>query len=218
MLGLLISCSKPNTSSIKDITVYNMNKFTTCDQEHKMFNGISFDPIADTDRESRTADAALIISGNACKGSNGFAVCIATITSIDKDNCTFEKGALVPVTLRIDSVIESNTAFALKVGDTAKVAEYSSWFKNEEGYTVSYQDGIIPITEEGSQYIIYIYEVDENIVENFWHDLKYRVEALTIPISQNHEMTDIELYKTLGLPDDVIQCSKELINWFVNRQ
>gem|GEM_PF-5938185 len=186
-------------------------------QERSMFQSITFDSILGADRESRTTNSSLIISGNACRGSDEFAVCIVTVTSIDKDGCNSERGTYVPVTLRIDTVIDSTSAFSLGSGDTVTVSEYSTWFKNEEGYTVSYHDGIIPITEEGSQYIISIYEVSENVAKLFWSGLKYRVEALTIPISPNHEMSDLEIYSKLKLPDDVAQCSKELIDYFMNK-
>ena len=241
MISLLGSCAKTNTTSLyqstdpeiniqdnqadvsrndseKDSSDYTMNESNTDVQRHIMFNNISFDSIMGTDRESRTSDSSLIISGNACKGSDEFAVCIATIETIDKYGCNYEKGQFVPITLRIDSVIESTSSFSLEAGDSVTVAEFSTWFKNEVGYTVSYYDGIIPITEEESQYILYIYEVDENVAKNFWSSLKYRAEALTIPVSQNHELTDIEIYEALNLPDDVIQCSKDLIDSFMNKQ
>lgn len=240
MISLLVSCTKTNTNPInqstdpdikirdnqadvsrndseKDSSDYTLNESITDVRGQIMFNNISFDSIMGTDRVSRTSDSSRIISGNACKGSDEFAVCFVTVEKIDKNGCNPEKGKFVPITLRIDFVIESTSSFSLEAGDSVTVAEFSTWFKNEAGYTVSYHDGIIPITEEGSQYMLYIYEVDENVAKNFWPGLKYRAEALTIPVCQNHELTDIEIYEALNLPDDVIQCSKDLIDNFVNK-
>ena len=239
VLFLGVSCSKENISNktaingdmnttekagisagtinIVESGITNSSISTNTINNDTMFKSISFDSILGADRESRTTNSSLIISGNACRGSDEFAVCIVTVTSIDKDGCNSERGTYVPVTLRIDTVIDSTSAFSLGSGDTVTVSEYSTWFKNEEGYTVSYHDGIIPITEEGSQYIISIYEVSENVAKLFWSGLKYRVEALTIPISPNHEMSDLEIYSKLKLPDDVAQCSKELIDYFMNK-
>ena len=149
---------------------------------------------------------------------SSFCLSVQIVTDIKKDGCNPEKGKYVPVTLRIDTVVENTSAFSLRAGDTVTVAEFSTWFKNEDGYTVSHQDGIIPITEEGAQHVIYIYEInetDENIINYYWTGLKYRVEALTIPIFQNSDLTQIEIYEALSLPDDVIQCSKDLIDHFV---
>ena len=241
IICFLTSCAKTNTELIyqskdPDISIRDnqvdvskndsekgINDYTTSEsiedmQRNTMFNNISFDPIVGADRASRTEDSSRIKSGNACKGSNELAVCIATVTRIDKGGCNYERGKFVPITLIIDSVIESTPTFSLVAGDTVIVAEFSTWFKSEVGYTISYHDGIIPITEEGSQYILYVYEVDENVAKNFWQGLKYRAEALTIPVSQNHELTDIEIYEALNLPDDVIQCSKDLIDSFMNKQ
>lgn len=60
-----------------------------------------------------------------------------------------------------------------------------------------------------------MYCADETSKEVLWTDLEYMVEALTIPILENSDMTDDEIYALLKLPEDVSQCSKDLITRYI---
>ncbi len=186
----------------------------TYDQKHAKFKDVSFDSIMDTDRVDMVTVSEYLLSSNAFKGSSSKAICIVTVKNIHKDSCEPEKGKKVPITVRIDTIIDSSSAFSLKTGDTITLGESSVWTQDEKGYTVSYRDGIIPITEEGSQYILLISEVDERIAETYWPGLKYKAKALTIPINKNNDLSNSEIYEKMKLPDDVIQCSETFINLF----
>ncbi len=182
---------------------------------HNMFENMVFDHSVDYDREGRSSELMLSYPSEAYDEPTGFAVCIVTVTNIDVSSCSEEAGKRLPIQIRIDSIIGKNPAFTLDVGDTAIVAEYSSWFKNKEGYSIRFPDGIIPITEKDAQYIVIMYCADETSKEVLWTDLEYMVEALTIPIVENSDMTDDEIYALLKLPEDVIRCSKDLIAQYI---
>lgn len=193
-------------------------------QKTTMLNGIYFSPFDHSDRADMRMCSDRIISGNYCHSDiseHGFAVCIITVLNINIGECQAESGKYVPTEVRIDSIIEKNPAFALKEGDSVTVAEYSTWFKNDDGFIVRYREPIIPITEEDSQYIIIIgdCEIDEtNKLTYFWKGLEYRIQALTIPINHNSNLTDDEIYEIMKLPEDVVQCSRALIDHFIKKE
>ncbi len=205
-------------------TVKQNPKIQMDNQKTTMLNGIYFSPFDHSDRADMRMCSDRIISGNYCHSDiseHGFAVCIITVLNINIGECQAESGKYVPTEVRIDSIIEKNPAFALKEGDSVTVAEYSTWFKNDDGFIVRYREPIIPITEEGSQYIVTISdcEIDEtNKLTYFWKGLEYRIQALTIPISQTSKLTDDEIYEIMKLPEDVVQCSRALIDHFIKNE
>ena len=87
--------------------------------------------------------------------------------------------------------------------------------RNQEGFSIAFPDGIIPISEKNAQYIVLMYNADESSKKELWTNLEYMVEALTIPIVENSDMTDDEVYAILKLPEDVSQCSRDLIEQFI---
>ena len=182
---------------------------------HNMFEKIMFDHSVDSDRAARSAEIMLNYPSNGYEEPIGYAVCIVTVMNIDVSNCSDKEGRRVPIQIRIDSIIENNPAFTLSAGDTIIVAEYSYWIRNQEGFSIAFPDGIIPISEKNAQYIVLMYNADESSKKELWTNLEYMVEALTIPIVENSDMTDDEVYAILKLPEDVSQCSRDLIEQFI---
>ena len=227
LLVSAVSCSKP-----KDTTPeLSASRPGSDNQGQNMFDNLTFTSFSNSDRDSRTS-----ISNNIISGRDNLTVCIVTVNDIDKSGCKSEKGTFVPIEIRIDSVIQiqSDSGFDSKAGDTVLVSELSAWFKDmkggiskagkgsiyvdiekEDGYSVSYHDGLIPITEKGAQYIVCFSELQEGNEEYFPDGIQYLVEALTIPFNHNSGLSDNEIYEMMKLPDDVVQCSVELLDYFI---
>ena len=246
ILGMMTSCYVSNNNIIKNNQFNQTDNTNNIDNntqkgissegkiKETMFKNIVFDQISGSDREGGYSVASNFILRNNYEGSyegyeNEFAFCIATVTSIDKSKCNPdpEIGTNLPVTLRIDTIIGSTPTFSLKCGESATVYNTTVWSRNDEGYTVYYRDGAIPVTEEGAQYLIIIYKISEDYIKeikeiqfykDYWDDLKYKVEALTIPINNNFDLTDEEIYETLKLPDDVKVQSIMLIDYFIHNK
>ena len=238
IMPLLVSCSTSNNGMIQSIEIDN-NIITPAATENgndgfdhpsitpgpgtektdnRMFRNISFDStISDVDRASRVDEAERIFSGDAFDWPHGRAVCIVTVLDIDKTGCETEKGKSVPIELHIDSVIGHSETVVFPESDNVVVGCLAYWFKENDGYTVSYPDGVIPITEEGSQYIIFLENAREVHKQICRDDIEYCAFALTIPIDPDSNLADEEIYRILKLPQDVVKCSELLIERFVTK-
>ena len=182
-----------------------------------MFNKISPVLVSGSDRLPRSASVILNYPEIDVKEKTGTAICVGTVLDINTSACTSDLGKRIPIKLRIDSIIGSNPAFISNVDDSVLVTDYSYWMKDCDGFSVYYNDGTIPITECNAQYIVLMYTMDERTKESIQNDIEYSVVALTIPITEIENISYDDIYSYLKLPDDVIQCSEELIDRFMNK-
>lgn len=182
-----------------------------------MFDKVSLVSVSGSDRMPRSASKILRYPEMDAKEKTGTAICIVTVLDINTSACTSDLGRRIPIKLRLDSIIGNNPAFRLNVDDIVLATDYSYWTKCRDGFSVNYSDGTIPITERNAQYIVLMYGTDEETKETVQNDIELSVEALTIPITGNENNVSFDgIYKYLKLPDDVIQCSKDLIDSFMN--
>ena len=167
-----------------------------------------------SDRAPKTLQNQLDIPTKGYNEEYGYAVCIITALKIDLSGCSSaDIGKRIPVDIRIDKILNKNPAFTLKEGDTASVGEFSAWFKTDDGYMVNTRDYIIPITEEGAQYIVLLYSAEESFQKDWWEGIEYMAEPLTIPVSEDGTY-DVSLYGDMKVADDVRQCSDDFIKTY----
>ena len=142
----------------------------------------------------------------------GNALCLVTVVDIDlSDVSSATVGVRVPMTLRIDRVIFSNDAFDMTQGESFLTADYSFWSRTEEDYSVHYSFGAIPITEQGAQYIVVLYE--HGPFDDISFDIKYRASSCTIPIASSAMSADeiATIYAQIQLPKSERELSIQLV-------
>lgn len=183
----------------------------------ELFCQISFNESPEADRVMKTPDFVLGYPKLINDSPIGFAVCIVSVMGLDKSACSDGTGGNPLLEIRIDETIEKNPAFELEEGQTVTATDFSYWSVQDGIYLVSYYEGIIPITEAGAEYIVWIYKMEENNEGEASMEHDYKVSALTIPILENAELSDDEIYELLKLPEDVEQCSRELIERFIDK-
>ena len=143
---------------------------------------------------------------------SGFALCLVTAMNIDlSDVSSATVGVRVPMTLRIDRVILSNDAFDMTQGESFLTAGYFFWSRKGEDYSVHYWDGVMPITEQGAQYIVVLNERAPFYDISF--DIKYTTSCYTIPIASSAMSADeiATIYAQMQLPKAERKLSLELI-------
>ena len=151
------------------------------------------------------------------KSYKGIAFCIVSVVDIELERCNEDKYVNIPVKIKIDRIIDSNDAFLYREGEEVYTTEYSRWKKEDNDFTVNIQSGYIPLTDIGAEYIVLLYDNSYKIIESV--DFEYDVFAcnFTIPISQplyNDEYADL-IYSKMLLPNDVKECSEELISKYI---
>lgn len=167
------------------------------------------------DREARYAESVLRRIEMTGDEEAGGAICIVTLLNVYTDNCTEEIGCVVPIAIKVEKVLLQNDRFALREGDEILTWDHSRWRRNNDGFTVLFQEGYIPIAQVGSQYIVMIAEETESAKKQSLLPLDYCVTAYSIPIEDKDGLSEDKVYELLGLPDDVRKCSEDLLKMFV---
>ena len=176
----------------------------------------TYSSLGSTDRLPKTLQNQLDLPQKGYYEEYGYAVCIITALKIDRSGCPTESGLSpvtgkrVPIEIRIDKILSKNPAFTLKEGDANVVGEFAAWFKTDDGYSISIRDDVIPITEEGAQYVVLLYSADGSFQRDWWEDIEYMAEPLTIPVSEDGTY-DRSLYDDMKLALDVRECSDDFI-------
>ena len=106
--------------------------------------------------------------------------------------------------------MSQNPRFTLKEGDIEVVGEEASWLLTEEGYSISMNDYVIPITEENVQYVALMYSVRKSQEEYFWDGIRYMALPRTIPVTEDGTY-DRGLYDDMKVALDVRECSDDFI-------
>ena len=203
------------TSSGEDTTVKEAEE--TFESSKDRYGVLKYSQIDESDREPMSAEFVDTYLKNGVElNSTESAVCIVTVLDINVDWCRYETGAPVPVKVRIDRIIGKNSSFALNEGDTVTLKEHDNWMKTDDGYEITFFDGVIPLSELGGRHVLYIIgaadETKEYYSSNYnWNDLEYIAIPMTASVDNNGNLIDPEIYEKTGFPDDVRECSETLI-------
>ncbi|MBO4869783.1 MAG: hypothetical protein J5585_08730 [Clostridia bacterium] len=205
----------PEMSSGEDTTVKEAGE--TFESSKDRYGVLKYSQIDESDREPMSAEFVDTYLKNGVElNSTESAVCIVTVLDINVDWCRYETGAPVPVKVRIDRIIGKNSSFALNEGDTVTLKEHDNWMKTDDGYEITFFDGVIPLSELGGRHVLYIIgaadETKEYYSSNYnWNDLEYIAIPMTASVDKNGNLIDPEIYEKTGFPDDVRECSETLI-------
>ncbi len=200
-----------NGKDIDGAQVIENTEGNTEKENSSMNISIVYSPTHSTDRGLVSSDLLERRISLSMSEDRGCAMCLVTVVDIDLDDISDSVGVRIPLTLRIDKVISSNTSFDIAQGESILTADYSLWSQIGEDYSVCYADGVIPITERGAQYIVILTE--EGSFDDISFDIAYRTECYTVPITSPSMSVDelAILYVEMQLPDDVRKLATDLI-------
>lgn len=212
LLLSLAACNAVNNGeNIDGAQVIGNTEGNTEKEDSSMNTSVVYSPTHSTDRVLVSSDLLERRISLSMSEDRGCAMCLVTVIDIDLDDISDSVGVRIPLTLRIDKVISSNTSFDIEQGESILTADYSLWSQTGEDYSVCYADGVIPITERGAQYIVILTE--EGSFGDISFDIAYRTECYTVPITSSSMSVD-ELatqYLEMQLPEDVRKLATELI-------
>ena len=210
-LSLAACNAVDNGENIDGAQVIENTEGNTEKENSSMNTSIVYSPTHSTDRVLVSFDFLERRIALSMSEDRGYAMCLVTVVDIDLDDISDSVGVRIPLTLRIDKVISSNTSFDIAQGESILTADYSLWSQTGEDYSVCYADGVIPITERGAQYIVILTE--EGSFDDISFDIAYRTECYTVPITSS-SMSANELatqYVEMQLPEDVRKLATDLI-------
>ena len=174
-LSLAACNAVDNGENIDGAQVIENTEGNTEKENSSMNTSIVYSPTHSTDRVLVSFDFLERRIALSMSEDRGYAMCLVTVVDIDLDDISDSVGVRIPLTLRIDKVISSNTSFDIAQGESILTADYSLWSQTGEDYSVCYADGVIPITERGAQYIVILTE------EGSFDDISDKVELCALP-------------------------------------